>query len=159
MRKRIKSGEYKYKIGDILKADLQNTKIPHICIVLENEDNLGHIKCLPVCNITSKTGSTKDYSIDISKYDLPEEWFDKGKKTNSWIRCNEIDCIYNVTFSKAHILGNILIHFPELWKEVCQAVYSCRISEKLEKICDCVYEEITESIKNGEIALPDCGCD
>jgi hypothetical protein len=157
MKKRIKT-TYKYKMGDIIKADLPGTKIKHICVVLENEDSLGHVKCLPVCNFTTKQGSISDYSIDISKYQLPEHWFEKGTKTDSWIRCNEVDCIYNLNLSKADVLGNILIDYNDLWKEVCQAVYSCKVSTRLEKICDCEYDEINSAIEKGEIPIPDCGC-
>lgn len=161
MRPRIKnkSGEYFYKIGDIIKGDLPGSKIKHICIILENEDKFGHVKCLPICNFTSKPGGKDDYSIDISKYPLPEHWFDKGAKTTNWIRCNEVDCVHNVKFSESDILGNIKLEFPELWKEVCEAVFSCKISKKLELICDCEYSEIQELIEKGEIPIPDCGCD
>ena len=161
MRKRIGKVPmgYKYKIGDLIKAELAGSKIKHICIILENEDNFGHIKCLPVCNFTSKMGNgTSDYSIDISKYNLPNEWFE-NKQTESWIRCNETDCIYNMKFSEKDILGNILVQFPDLWSEVCKAVHFCDVvSTKLNQICDCEYEKTNNLIEQGIIETPDCGC-
>jgi hypothetical protein len=156
MKKRII--KYKYKMGDIIKADLLGTKIKHICVVLENENNLGHVKCLSVCNFTSKQGSISDYSINIAKYQLPEHWFEKGTKADSWIRCNEVDCIYNLNLSEADVLGNILVDYNDLWKEVCLSVCSCKVPSRLEKICDCEYEEINSAIKKSEIPIPDCGC-
>ena len=161
MKKRISQNSriYKYKIGDLVKAYLpNNSKIKHICIILENENEFGHIKCLPVCNFTSKIGKKNyDYSIDISKFNLPEIWFE-NKKPESWIRCNDVDCIYNQQFSEKDILGNIRLEFPELWSEVCKSVMSCTISARLSHICDCEYEKINELIELGQIKIPDCGC-
>jgi uncharacterized protein YifN (PemK superfamily) len=155
MRKRI--SENKFKTGDLFKADLPGTKIKHICIILEDEPMNGHIKCLPVCNFTSKSGSIDDYSIDISHYNLPEEWFD-NKQPESWIRCNALSCVFMTNFSKNDRLGNLEESFPELWKEVCNAVFNCPISDRLQNLCDCEYEEISHKIDMGLIAQPDCGC-
>jgi hypothetical protein len=149
--------EYKFKKGDLIKAFLPGTRIKHICIILEDEQEDGHTKCLSVCNFTSKIGKKSDYSIDISSYNLPDDWFNPIKPT-SWIRCNEIGCLHMTNFTVDDILGNLIVMFPDLWKEICKAVYSCPISDKLKQFCDCEYEMIEQKISEGEINIPDCGC-
>jgi|GEM_PF-1899737 len=157
MRKRIE--KLKLKKGDIVKAELAGVPLKHICIILEDNPTNGHIKCIPVCNITGSKPDSDDYFIDLSKYDLPEKWFDK-KKTNSWLRCNEIDCLYKHSLSEEDVVGNILESFPELWSEVCEMVFNCPISARLEVACDCEFDIIKKKISLGKReANSDCGCD
>jgi hypothetical protein len=161
LRKRItrETNIYKFKVGDLVKGYLpDSTERKHICIILEKENEFGHIPCIPVCNFTSKKGKIEtEFSIDISKYDLPTSWFE-NKKPESWLRCRDKDCLYNQKFTINDILGNILEDFPELWKSICLNVISCPNAEKFNRICECEYEKTNELIKLGEIKKPDCGC-
>lgn len=157
-KKRKRIVKPKFSSGDILKAPLPGVPGLHICIILKDDTVNGHQECLPVCNMTGSYISEGEYAIDISKYELPNEWFE-NKKPNSWIRCNTIDCVYSANFEKAEILGNIRIDFPELWKDVCKATVNCEIADRLKDVCDCEYEEIQIEILNGNEEELDCGCE
>lgn len=115
-----------------------------------------HTKCIPVCNFTGSEPPPSGVSVDISGYNLPEHWF-IYKKPTSWIFCNMRDCIF-ASVQSEKILGNISDSFPELWKDVCRAAFSCPESERLKKSCDCHFEDIIMAIENCEIEPPECGC-
>ena len=147
-----------FKIGDIVRARIPGTRGRHVCIILKDVTTNGHQECLPVCNFTgTKVASGGEYAIDVSKYKLPDNWFGT-KKPNSWIRCNDIDCIKGTNIKNADKLGNIRDEYSALWKDVCQATANCAISSKLQHICDCEYEEIQTKIDEGEISNFNCGC-
>ncbi len=158
-RKRIVSSQ-KFKAGDIVKAEIPNTKGKHICIILENENSNGHQNCIHVCNFTgSPVIESKQYVIDISKHDLPKEWFE-NKKPTSWIRCNERDCIYAYNFENEVILGNIQTDYPDLWSEVCREMVKCPISDRLKIVCNCEEEKINN--QNTEVSSDEnnrCSCE
>ena len=157
-RKRTRTAKPKLSCGDILKAELPGVSGKHICIILKDDTTNGHQECLPVCNMTGSYIAEGEYAIDISKYDLPDEWFEK-KKPDSWIRCNTKDCVWSINFEESDILGNIKNDYPELWNDVCKATVNCEIAERLNEICDCEYEEIQAEILNGNEEEFDCGCE
>ena len=157
-RKRIRPNRPKLYCGDIIKAELPGVSGKHICIILKDDTTNGHQECLPVCNLTGTPVSPGEYEIDVSGYDLPDEWFET-KKPTSWIRCNEKDCIWSVNFEETDVLGNIKNDFPYLWAEVCEATVNCDIADRLETACDCEYEEIRAEILDGNEEEFDCGCE
>jgi len=156
LRPRIKKNGYRR--GDVIRATLPGTLIPHICIILEDERPGEHVKCLPVCNLTGSRIPEDEYSIDISKYDLPNHWFEK-KKTKTWLRCNEIDCVHILNINSEEKLGNILKLYPDLWGEVCLAARNCPIAKRLASSCECENEIIDLQIRSGKLEEPDCGCE
>lgn len=156
-RKRTIQKKLTLRKGDIVNAHLPGVQGKHICIILNDEPQNGHIQCIPVCNFTGSKVSSGEYAIDISKYQLPDNWF-KNKKPQSWIRCNEKDCLYSTNFVKKDILGNIRDSFKELWDEVCNSTLNCPISDRLKYACDCNYQAIQSKIDSGLINEPDCGC-
>src|SRR5690606_13593631 len=98
----------KYSAGDIVWARIPQVNEPHLCIILENtseEESNGHNRCMHVCNFTGSEVEMGEYAIDIGNYDLPKHWFNK-QKPNTWIRCNEIDCIYSYEII-SDVKGNI----------------------------------------------------
>ena len=146
-----------YVAGDLIKAKIPGVPGKHICIILKDDRRSGHIECIPVCNFTGTKVKSGEYAIDISKYELPDEWFDE-KKANSWIRCNDIDCIESFDIEQEKILGNIRNDFNGLWLEVCEAIKNCPISPKLEVACDCEYDVIQKQIDEGLCQPIECGC-
>jgi len=156
-RPRIVRREKLYQTGELYKVVLPNVPGTHICIILNEDNRNGHQECIPVCNFTGTKVPSGEYAIDISKYELPEEWFDE-KKPSSWIRCNDIDCVDSYKVVSEEPLGNIKDDFPELWLDVCTATAACPISQKLSNACDCQYEVIERQMKDGLIPEMDCGC-
>lgn len=155
MRPRIK--KLNFKKGDVVKSALLGVPKKHICIILEDERSENHVKCISVCNLTSKPVPDGEYGIDVSKYKFPADWFEE-KQPETWLRCNDVDCIYKHEISELQIVGNLLELYPELWSDVCLAVYNCPISEKLQNICDCDNDIIEKQIRHGIIDPEDCGC-
>lgn len=147
----------KFKKGDVIKSALLGVPKKHVCIILEDEGAENHVKCISVCNLTGSVVPNDEYSIDVSQYEFPESWFDK-KKHQTWLRCNEVDCVYKHDIENCNKVGNILELFPDLWSEVCRTAYNCPISKKLENICDCDYELIEKQIEFGLLEPEDCGC-
>ncbi|WP_406842993.1 hypothetical protein [Flavobacterium soyae] len=145
------------KAGDIVKAVLAGIPLSHVCIILEDEPKTGHVKCLPICNFTGSEVPPREYSIDISEFDLPNHWFE-DKKPQTWLRCNEIDCVHSINVDRKNKLGNIIESFPLLWSKVCAAVHDCPIAEKLSKACDCDYKIFEKQIKLGKKEKSNCGC-
>ncbi|AXE21171.1 hypothetical protein DR864_27255 [Runella rosea] len=145
--------------GDLIRAVLPGVKGRHICIILEDEsaDINSHLTCIAVCNFTGSNIPEGEYAINISKYDLPDHWFEE-KKADSWIRCNEKDCVKSYEVSGNDKLGNIRQAYPQLWDDVCKAVHSCPISERLKSACNCSFEEIDRKVKEGTAKPSDCGC-
>lgn len=157
-RRRRRQRPIQFRSGDIVQAEIAGVPGKHICIILKDESASGHQECLPVCNFTGSEVSAGEYAIDVSKYDLPDEWFG-NKKPDSWVRCNEIDCVWGTNIENAERLGNIRDKYSELWEDVCRATVNCPISSRLQNTCDCEYEEIQLQIEEGEISDFDCGCD
>lgn len=63
------------KAGDVVKASFAGIPKSHICIILDDEPQNGHIKRLPICcNFTGSEIPLGEYSIDISEFDLLENW-------------------------------------------------------------------------------------
>lgn len=153
----MKEKSIDFKKGDIVKSRLRGVPKKHICIILEDEPVNGHIKCISVCNLTSAPVPLGEYGIDISHYNLPEEWFDE-KKPTTWLRCNEVDCIYSCEIEDSPILGNIVVEFPKLWTEVCSLVHNCPISYRLKSVCECDFEILDKQIELGLTEPNDCGC-
>lgn len=156
-RPRLVRKEKLYVAGDLIKAKIPGVPGSHICIILKDDRRNGHLECIPVCNFTGTEVKEGEYAIDIIKYNLPDSWFDK-KKPESWIRCNDIDCIDSFEVESEEILGNIRNGFGPLWLEVCEAIKSCPIATKLDKACDCEYDVIQKQIDDGLIDPTNCGC-
>jgi len=156
-RQKLIRKEKLYIAGDLIKAKIPGVLGYHICIILKDDRRNGHWECIPVCNFTGTEVPEGEYAIDVSKYDLPDEWFDK-KKPQSWVRCNDIDCIESFDIEQEEVLVNIRKEYIELWLEVCEAVKSCPISVKLSKACDCEYKVIQKQIDEGLIKPINCGC-
>jgi hypothetical protein len=154
LRKRKKN---MLKAGDVVRAKVAGIKGIHTCVILEDEPTTGHFKCLAFCNFTGSEVPLGEYSIDISEFELPDNWFDT-KKPQTWLRCNAVDCVHSIEITKEHKLGNILVSFPKLWTKVCTAVHSCEISERLASACDCDYKIIEKEIKLEKRIKSDCGC-
>ncbi|TCN60141.1 hypothetical protein D0809_09415 [Flavobacterium circumlabens] len=147
----------KLKRGDVVRAKIAGIPSIHTCIILEDETQNQHTRCLPICNFTGSIIPKGEYSIDISGFDLPESWFGL-KKTDTWLRCNEIDCVYSLEIEEPGKIGNICKQFPKLWSHICEAIHSCAISLRLEQACDCDYKLIEKEISLGLKTKPDCGC-
>lgn len=156
-RPRIKQKQM-YNAGDVVRGRLPSDDVghSHVCIILQDSTANGHTTFIPVCNFTGSEPLQGGFSIDISGYELPEEWFGR-KKPTSWIFCNMQDCIH-ATLQSEKILGNLLHQFPDLWEAVCHQAYNCAESERLQYACDCHFAEIKEAIVNGEIESPECNC-
>lgn len=148
----------KYRAGDIVEGRLPSDSVgqSHICVILGDSEMNEHTKCIPVCNFTGSEPPPSGISVDISEYNLPDDWF-KNKKPTSWIFCNMQDCIY-ASVQSERVLGNINDQFPDLWKKVCKATFSCPESTRLKSSCNCHFEEIVSAIENCEIEPPTCGC-
>lgn len=158
MEKRPRIQKKMYTKGDVVRGRLPSDEVgqSHVCIVLQDSTANGHTSCIPVCNFTGSEPIISGFSIDISNYELPENWFDK-KKPTSWIFCNMQDCI-RATLQAEEKLGNLPDQFPKLWEEVCHQAYSCAESERLQYACDCHFEEIKKAVVRGEIESPECNC-
>lgn len=146
----------KFKRGDVVRATIAGTSNVHTCIILKDVIVGNHVDCLPVCNFTGSIIPEGQYSIDVSEIQFPESWFGKVKN-QTWLRCNEIDCIYNFDIQGEKV-GNIIDLYPQLWSRVCEAVHSCPVSEKLQQACDCDYKIIEKEIDLGKRAKSKCGC-
>lgn len=156
-RPRIIRKKKLYVSGDLIKVRIPGVPGRHICIILQDDRRNGHLECIPVCNFTGTEVPPGEYAIDISKYNLPDRWFDE-KKPESWIRCNDIDCVESYNVEGEEILSNIRTEYRDLWLEVCEATKNCPISEKLSKACDCKYDAIQRLIDEGVIDSVDCEC-
>lgn len=154
-RKRISKEVRKFKRGDIVKVRIAGfSSTPHICIILDDYIEGGHVPCLPVCNFT---GTHKGENlIDVSEFNLPNDWFE-SIKPNTWIRCNETACIYETNVLKH--CGNIKDDYPKLWEKVCNASYSCTHSARLQNVCDCDFQIMDKKIALNLIQPPACNCE
>lgn len=132
MRKRKHIG--KLKKGDLIKTELSSVPGIHVCVILEDEGSNRLVKCLPICNFTSNPPENADIVIDVSDYNLPDEYFNK-KKTTSWLICKENQCTYSSNNYK--YLDNLLTKHPKLWEKICSASSKWESNNILTSVCEC----------------------
>lgn len=153
-RPRIRTSK-KFKAGDVFWAEETNGW--HLTIILEDHTLDNHQLCIPICNFTgTEPGTHLNYVIPIRDYSLPEKYFTlkNQSKPENWIICQPTDCIKALSYSADLVVGNIKEDCPEVFAKICETTKSCKISTRLQKLCNC--DQIDEEIL---IDDTDCGCD
>lgn len=133
-KERKKNYIRKLKEGDLIKTELSGVPGIHVCMILEDERAGKLVKCLPICNFTSNPPKNMDIAIDVSDYNLPEEYFNL-KKSTSWLICKENLCSY--PSSDYIYLDNLLINHPKLWEKICNASSKWESNKILTSVCKC----------------------